>query len=348
MIKKVLLILCVALLMMSCGKKQEKALYIFNWTDYIADDLIRQFEKEYDCKVVYDTYNSNENMLTKILTTKSAYDIVVPSGDHVTIMAQKDLLEPLDKTKLQNYKNLDPVLLQKAASYDPDNKFAIPYFWGTTGFVYNKKYVPAQVLQSQSWNIFGDPYFKGKNKITLLDDAREVIGAALIYSGFDANDTSEQALQKASSVLTVWDANVSQYDSDSYKNEVQDGTTWLAQSYSGDALQIMQSNPDVDFILPKEGTSLWIDNLVIPKSAEHKELAYKFIDFLLNAENGKVNAEYVQYASPNLASTQLMDDSVKNNPIIYPKSDYIQKCDMIQNLGDKVLKIDEVWQKIRK
>jgi len=345
---KIFLMLIVILFLVSCTGKQNKVLYIFNWTDYIADDLIKQFEQQNNCKVVYDTYNSNENMLTKILTTQSSYDIVIPSGDHVAIMAQKNLLEPITKARLKNYANLDSIILEKALSFDSNNTYSIPYFWGTTGLIYNKKYVPATVLEVDSWDILSNPFFKNKNKITLLDDAREVVGAALIKAGFDPNDTNDEALKAAEDILTVWDANVSQFDSDSFKNEIQDGTTWLAQSYSGDALQIMQNNPDVGFILPQEGTSLWIDSIVIPKSAEHKDLAYKFIDFLLDAENGKVNAEYVQYATPIKASYDLLDDEVKNNPLIYPGADYLAKCKMIQNIGESVLKIDTIWQKMRK
>lgn len=348
MFYKLIILLCVILTLFSCGTKHEKVLYIFNWTDYIAEDLIKKFEKENNCKVIYDTYNSNENMLTKLLTTKSSYDIVVPSGDHVTIMAQKNLLEPINTKKLKNYKNLDPAILEKAASFDPGNKFSIPYFWGTTGLIYNKKYVPFRVLESNSWNILADPIFNNKNKITLLDDAREVVGAALVLTGHNPNDTSEPALKSAEEVLITWDANVSQYDSDSYKNEIQDGTTWLAQSYNGDALQIMDENPDINFMLPKEGTSLWIDSIIIPKYAENKELAYKFIDFLLDAENGKVNAEYVQYATPNKASLQLLPKEIKDNPLIYPNPAYLSQCTMIENLGENVLKIDRIWQKIRK
>lgn len=345
---KLIILLSVILLLFSCGVRQRNVLYIFNWTDYIEDGLIEKFEKQYHCKVIYDTYNSNENMLTKILTTKSSYDIIVPSGDHVDILLQKGLLEPLDKTLLKNYSNLDESILFKAQSYDPGNIYAIPYFWGTTGLIYNKKYMPFTVMESESWNILADPFFKGKNKVTLLDDAREVVGAALIYLGFSPNDTSETAMKAAQAVLLNWDANVSQYDSDSYKNEIQDGTTWLAQAYNGDALQIMETNPDIDFIMPKEGASLWIDSIVIPKSAEHKELAYKFIDFLLDAENGKINAVYVQYPTPNAASVELLSDEIKNNTKIYPDDEYLEKCYMIQNISEDVLKIDAVWQEIRK
>jgi len=348
MLYKLVILLSIILFVFSCGNRQQKVLYIFNWTDYIDDSLIKQFEKENNCKVVYDTYNSNENMLTKILTTKSSYDIIVPSGDHVEILTQKNLLEPIDKTLLKNYANLDTSILLKAQSFDPDNKYAIPYFWGTTGLIYHKLYVPFSIMQSESWNIIADPFFATKNKVTLLDDAREVVGAALIYLGMNPNDTSETAMKAAQAVLMNWDANVSQFDSDSYKNEIQDGTTWLAQAYNGDALQIMENNPDIDFIMPKEGSSLWIDSIVIPKFAEHKELAYKFIDFLLDAENGKVNAEYVQYASPNKASIQLLSDDIKNNKNIYPDPEYLEKCSMIQNIGENVLKIDTLWQEIRK
>ncbi|HOV16572.1 MAG TPA: spermidine/putrescine ABC transporter substrate-binding protein [Candidatus Cloacimonadota bacterium] len=348
MYKKVLILLCLAAILFSCSSKRGNVLYIFNWTDYIAEDLINKFEKENNCKVVYDTYNSNENMLTKMLNTKSSYDLVVPSGDHVAIMLQKDMLEPLDKSKLTNYKNLDPAILEQARNFDPENKYSVPYFWGTTGLIYNRKFISASVLQSGSWNIIADPFFKNKNKITLLDDAREVVGAALIYKGYNPNDTSDEALKAAKEVLNVWDSNVSQYDSDSYKNEIQDGTTWLAQAYNGDALQIMINNPDVNFLLPKEGASLWIDNIVIPKSAEHKELAYKFIDFMLDAENGKINAEYVQYATPNQASLELLSEQIRNNEMVYPKADYIAKCHMINNIGEEVLKIDAIWQEIRK
>jgi spermidine/putrescine transport system substrate-binding protein len=348
MFYRVIIMLCLVFVLFSCSTGKKEALYIFNWTDYIDDALIRQFEKENNCKVVYDTYNSNENMLTKLMTTRSAYDLVFPSGDHVAIMIQKELLEPLDLTKIPNYFNLDKVILEKAGSFDPGNVYSIPYFWGTTGLVYNIKHVPQSVIETESWDMISNPFFSGKNKITMLDDAREVIGAALITAGKSPNDTSEEALKSAQFILQGWDANISQFDSDSFKNEIQDGTTWLAQAYNGDALQIIQTNPDIGFILPKEGASLWIDSVVIPRYSEHKELAYKFINFLLDAENGKVNAEYVQYPTPNQASVALLSPEDRDNELIYPPAEYLEKCHMIDNIGDRVLKIDQIWQELRK
>ncbi|HNX38473.1 MAG TPA: spermidine/putrescine ABC transporter substrate-binding protein [Candidatus Cloacimonadota bacterium] len=342
----IFLILLATVLTGGCGKKQQ-VLYIFNWSDYIAPELITRFEKENNCKIKYSTYDSNENMLTKVRSSKESFDILFPSGDHVTILAKADLLEPLDKTKLVNYPNLDPNIMKKAESFDPGNKYAIPYFWGLTGYLYNKKNVPQTVLADSSWSVISNPYFKGKNKITMLDDAREVVGAAMILAGYNLNDTSETAMKAAKAILAGWDNNITQFDSDSYKNEVPDGTTWLAQAYNGDALQQMASNPDLGFSLPKEGTSMWMDNMVILKSASSKELAYKFLDFLCDPEVARINAEYTQYATPNKVASDMLSPEIRNNPLIYPDKTYLDKCFMIEFIGDKLKAIDSAYEQIK-
>lgn len=340
------IVLLIAIAFTGCKAKQ-RTLYIFNWSDYIDPELLKQFEQDNNCKVKYSTYDSNENMLTKIKSSRESFDVVFPSGDHVSILAAASMLEPLDRTKLNNFPNLDPTLLKMAESFDPGNKFSVPYFWGLTGLIYNKQNVPPEVMADSSWNILGQPFFNGKNKITMLDDAREVVGAALISKGFDLNDTSDAAMKAASEVLTVWDKNITQYDSDSYKNEVPDGTTWMAQAYNGDALQQMADNKDLGFILPKEGSSLWMDNMVILKSSTNKDLAYKFLDFLIDAENARINAEYTQYATPNKAAADMLEPAIKNNPLIYPPQSYLDKCYMIKSLGDKIKAIDTAFEKIK-
>lgn len=344
---KLICIILVTFILLSCSAQKKKVLYVFNWTDYIAPELIAQFEKDHNCKIEYDTYNSNENMLTKLITSQSAYDIVVPSGDHVSILMKKDLLEPLDVTKLKNFNNLDPVIMQKSQQFDPGNQYSIPYFWGTCGIIYNKKYMPENEMNDISWNIIADQRFSGKKLITMLDDAREVLGVSLITNGFDPNNFSDESLDIAKKTLLTWDKNISQYDSDSFKNEVQDGTIWLGQAYNGDALQVMNENPNVGFALPKEGSTLWIDYLVIPKNSENKELAYQFIDFLISAEAGKENALFVQYATPNKAAFELLPDEIKNNKSIYPSNEYLEKCFLLLNVGEGVLKVDNIWQEIR-
>ncbi|MDD3051483.1 MAG: spermidine/putrescine ABC transporter substrate-binding protein [Candidatus Cloacimonetes bacterium] len=345
--KRLLLLLVTILLLLSCQSKRKHVLYIFNWTDYISRDLIKSFEEKHDCKVIYDTYNSNENMLTRILNSRKSYDIVVPSGDHVSIMLNKKLLEELDKSKLKNYKNLDPKILHKAKTFDPDNKFSIPYFWGTAGLVYNKKHISDEFMKNPSWHMLSHEQFLGKDVITMLDDPREVIGSALVCLGFDANDTSDEALLKARELLLKWDKNITQYDSDSFKNEIQDGTTWIAHSYNGDALQIMEENSEIGFVLPVEGSTLWIDSMVILKNAENKDMAYEFIDFILEAQNAKENAIYVSYATPNIEAFKLLPAEISENDFIYPPDDYVNRCSSIRDIGEEILKVDEIWEEIR-
>ncbi|MCB5253468.1 MAG: spermidine/putrescine ABC transporter substrate-binding protein [Candidatus Cloacimonadaceae bacterium] len=341
------LILLITLIgLMGCGKDRQ-TLYIFNWSDYIDPTLISEFEEANNCKVKYSTFDSNENMLTKVKSSIQSFDILFPSGDHVSILNELGLLEELDITKITNFKNLNTKLLAKARSFDPENKLSIPYAWGLTGLMYNKQFVPSEIVASAGWNILGDSFFDGKNKITMLDDAREVIGAALIYSGYSVNDTSPEALEAAHEVLKIWDRNITQFDSDSYKNELQDGTTWLAQAYNGDALQQMAENPDLAFILPKEGAAMWMDNMVMLKNAQNKELAYKFIDFMLDPEISKRNSEYIMYPTPNIAAMQMMDADFINNKIINPDDEYLDKCYMIDFLDEAVRSIDQIYEDIK-
>lgn len=330
----------------ACGQKT-RTLYVFNWSDYIDPELVGEFERIHDCKVKIPTYDSNESMFAKIESTRESFDIAVPSGDHVMLLAREGYLEPVDKSKLTHYGNLDANLLEKAASFDPDNQYAIPYFWGLTGLMYNKQSVPEEVLAPQSWSILGHEHFADEMRITMLEDPREVVGAALIYSGYGVNDTSDEALKAAEEVLEIWDENVTQYDSESYKNEVADGTSWLAQAYNGDALQQIQENEDLGFFLPVEGSCLWMDSMVIMKSSQNKDLAYEFINFLLEAENARQNAEYVLYPTPNAEAAKLMDAAYTSNPIIYPSQEYLDKCQMIEFLGDDVRKINDIFEKIR-
>ncbi|MDI3503258.1 MAG: spermidine/putrescine transport system substrate-binding protein [Candidatus Cloacimonadota bacterium] len=341
------LALLVSLVAFNACSSKKPTLYIFNWSDYIDPSLISEFEEAYNCRIKYSTFDSNENMLTKVKSSTQSFDIIFPSGDHVSILKELDLLEELDLTKLENYDNLDPQLLQKARSFDPENKYSIPYAWGLTGLMYNRQFVPDEIVASGGWNILGDSFFEGKNKITMLDDAREVIGAALIYSGYSVNDTSSSALEAAHNVLKVWDRNITQFDSDSYKNELQDGTTWLAQAYNGDAMQQMAENPDLKFILPKEGAAMWMDNMVILKNSQQKELAYKFLDFLLDADNAKRNSEYTMYPTPNRAAMEMMGADFIENKIINPDEAYLEKCDMIEYLGDAVRSIDQIYEAIK-
>jgi spermidine/putrescine transport system substrate-binding protein len=342
---RILIIALLSLVLFACSQKP--VLYVFNWSDYIDPELISEFEKEFGCQIKYSTYDSNENMITKIRGSRQSFDLVFPTGDHVSILIEKGLAEKLDKTKLTNYANLDTQLLEKAAEFDPGNEYSIPYFWGATGLMYNKKHMPQEIIDKKSWTILGDPFFKDKRKVTMLDDAREVVGAALATAGYDVNNASDEALAAAKVYLEEWDVNITQFDSDSYKNEVADGTTWLAQAYNGDALQQMEQNPDLGFIFPQEGTTLWMDNIVILKSSQSKDLAYEFVNFLLRPEVAKRNAEYVQYPTPVKAAFDLMDKSVTENEDIYIPQEYLDKCHMLRYLGNDAVKINDLFEHIK-
>lgn len=347
--KKILIwinIILLVFIMTSCKQNKTQKLYVFNWTDYIDPQLIKDFEKEYNCKVIYDTYNSNENMLTKIMNSTISYDIVCPSTDHIVTMVNQGLVEKLDKSKLIGYENLDTLILNNCAKFDPGNQYAVPYFWGTTGIIYNKTKVPESVMKDVSWDIFADS--KYEKKISMLDDMRCVIGSALLAAGFNYNDASEAALAKAREHLIKWDKNILHYDTDAYKNEIQDGTVYFAQAYSGDALQIMGQNENIGFTLPKEGAELWVDSWVILKNAENKDLAYKFINYvILNPENAKRNALYVQYATTNKKAYSILPDDIKNNKIVYPSEEYLKKCDVTRNVGEKIKNMNKLWEEIK-
>ncbi len=347
--KSLIIVLALALILVlsSCGRGSRQVLYIFNWSDYIDPDLISAFEEQNNCRIRYSTYDSNENMLTKIKSSRESFDVVFPSGDHVSILAKAGLLEPINKNKITFYDTIDKDLLTKALTFDPGNQYSVPYFWGLTGLIYNKQYVPEELIMNPSWDLIGHDFFKNKNKITMLDDAREVVGAALIMAGFDLNDTSDMAMEAATKILMKWDKNITQFDSDSYKNEVPDGTTWLAQAYNGDALQQMAENENLGFILPVEGASLWMDNMVILKSSQNKDLAHKFIDFLTNPENALINAEYTQYPTPNQKAYEMLDPETKANFLIYPDHAYLDRCYMIEPIGDEIKKIDAVFEQIK-
>jgi len=327
--------------------RNRPTLFIFNWDYYICPKVVRQFERENGVRVVFDYYTSNENMLVKVQSGGNAYDIIVPSGDHVSIMMELGLLQKIDKELLSNYHKLNPDLLYQSQIFDPNNEYSIPYFWGTTGIIYNRRHLTDQEMENVSWDIFADARFAGRNVISFLDDVREVMGIALVFNGFSAYDTSPEAVAAAERTLERWSPNVSQFDSESFRTEIQDRTIWLGMAYNGDAMQVMEENPEVGFTLPREGSTIWMDFLVIPHDAPNPELAHKFINFLLDEQIGKRNTEYVQYATPNLAVYNLLPIEVRNNRNIYPSQEFISKSSFLKHIGEDIHEFDVVWQRIR-
>ncbi|MGC8955468.1 MAG: extracellular solute-binding protein [Fervidobacterium sp.] len=320
----------------SCSKSN--VLHIYNWADYIPQEVVEEFEKEYNCKIIYDTYSSNEEMYSKLKQANSGYDIVFPSGDHVRMMINDRILEKLDLSKIPNFKNLDPRVLEKT-TYDPNHEYSVPYMMGTTGVIVNKKYVKDF---QKSWSIFENPNLK--DKMTLLDDMREVFGAALKYLGYSVNTTNPEEIEKAKQVILRWKENIVKFDATTYAQGVVNGEFWVVHGYPENVFQLIPEDEleNFEFFVPKEGGTLWIDNMVILKDAKNKDLAYKFINFILKPEIAAKISDFLMIASPVTDAKKY-----KKQKDIYELSD-LENCEIIDYIGEKIDLYNKAWEEIIK
>jgi spermidine/putrescine transport system substrate-binding protein len=306
------------------GSKQDR-LYIYNWTYYTPASVIEKFEKEYGVTVIYDEFASNEEMYAKLKAGGSGYDIVFPSGDYVSIMIHQNMLERIDKTKLTNLGNIDPVVLKKA-TYDPIMEYSVPYYFGAAGIAVNTARVPRF---EKSWSIFSRNDLRGR--MTMLDDMREVLGDALVHLGYSVNTVNPAEIEAARDLVNnFWKPNLVKFDAEAFGKGYADGDFWVVQGYAevvyeeiGDNAQLKK---DTVFFIPPEGGPSYIDSMCILKGARNKELAYKFIDFIhrpeiyaeftdyfgfpatANIPARKLKAKAPYYTAEELASTELKDD----------------------------------------
>jgi len=340
------LLICI-FLCLSCQIGSKKELRIYNWVDYVDPELIQEFEKENKCRVVYDVFNNNEEMLENLKKNETQYDIVFPSGDHIPILVREKLIKPIDFKKLKHYVNMNELILQKANLYDMENKYSIPYFWGITGIIYNRKFLSDDEMTNVSWRIFSDKRFDGKKCFTMLDDLRDVIGVALILNGYGPNFLNEESAEKVKTIVQEWDKNVREYNSYHFEHLMRSEEIWLAQSYNGDAQQVINRNKTFAFALPKEGSTLWIDFMVLTKNVKNEALAYQFIDFLLEKENARRNAEYTCYATPNKQAFILLPDNIRKNEVIYPPESYLEKCYPLYNAESEYSHYMSLWKEVK-
>ncbi|MCL2813126.1 MAG: spermidine/putrescine ABC transporter substrate-binding protein [Oscillospiraceae bacterium] len=330
----------------SCSKGDRQVVNVYNWGEYISDasgttDVLREFEAKTGIKVNYTTYATNEELYSKLKGGGANYDVIIPSDYMISRLIKEGMLEKIDFGNVPNYGNI--MEEYKNLDFDPENEYSVPYTWGTVVLIYNAKYVTKTV---DSWNILWDEDYKGK--IIMFHNSRDAFGIALKKLGFSLNTTDFGELEKAAEELKKQKEVLQGYYMDEIFNKMGNGEAYIAPYYAGDALTMMDDNPDLEAVYPVEGTNLFVDSMCIPKGAKNKEAAEKFINFMCEAEIAAANSEFIGYSSPNLAAYEILDEELKNNEITYPGPEVLSKTEMFINLPDEVnRKIDDLWTEIR-
>jgi spermidine/putrescine transport system substrate-binding protein len=319
------------------GGSKEK-LYLYNWTYYIPEDVIKDFQKETKIQVIVDAYASNEEMYSKLVAGGAGYDLVVPSGDYVSIMIAEGLIQPLDLSKVPNFKNFDPAALSRI-TFDKGNRYSVPYMMGAAGVSVNTTKVANFDL---SWSIFERADLKGR--MTMLDDIREVLGAALKYLGYSVNETNPARLEEARQVVERWKPNLVKFDAEAFGKGFAAGEFWVVQGYAENVfLEYEESrHGEVKFFFPKEGMPMYMDSFCILKGAKNVDNAYAFINYILRPDIAARIADYLMMPSPNVPARALM--TVKPT---YSFED-LAKGEFKEDLGQQALQLyNDVWRKIR-
>ena len=323
------------------NKPEAKVLNFYNWTDYIADDTIPNFQKETGIKVTYDNYSSNDELYAKLSAGgNTGYDIIVPTDATLVKMKHAGLVEKLDLAKIPNVTNLDPRF--RDAAYDPGNQYSIPWQWGTTGIGFDKTKVGGTVTD---WDAFNLPAVKGKS--SYLDEARDAFAMALFALGKDPNTTDDGDLDDAKNYLIDLKKKIKSITSD-YQDPLKSGELLLSQAYSGDVFTIQADNkPNIDYVIPKSGAFSWVDSMAIPKGAPHPGNAEKFMNYILEPKVGAALTNFVNYGSPNKAAQPFISKAIVNNPLIYPPADVLAKLPFQKDIGDAELKYSDRWTTVK-
>jgi spermidine/putrescine-binding protein len=336
--KFIALLLCgilTATALTGCGSSsaggENGEVIVYNWGEYIDPDTITMFEKETGIKVVYDEFETNEIMYPKVEAGSSAYDVVCPSDYMVQKMIENDLIQELDYDKIPNAKeNIGTEYYEQAAAYDPGNKYCVPYCWGTVGIIYNKTLVDTPPTK---WADLWDE--KYADNILMMDSIKDSFMVALKKNGFSSNSLDESELQIATDDLIAQKPLVQAYVVDQVRDKMIGGEAAIGVMFSGDAIYVIGENPDLDYVIPEEGTNVWIDGWVIPKNAPNKENAEKFIDFMCRPDVALKNFEYITYGTPNTAARELIEDEdLKNSPIAFPDLTQCNNLETFLYLGE--------------
>src|SRR5437667_3847483 len=322
------------------GDKKPVTLHLFTWSDYTEETAAKEFEQKFGIKVVTDTFGSNEELLAKMQGGASGYDLTVPSDYMVSIMIKQGLLAEIDPSKIPNlaqvYKHL------KGLYYDPKNTYSVPYLWGTTGIGYNSDVVQTP---SESWQALFDERSKGK--ISLLNDEREVFAMALRTEGFSINSTDPKQVAAAKVRLMTQKPLVKTYTSENYDQLLVSGEVALAHGWSGTVLRAADERPSIKYVIPKEGGTIWQDNLCVLKSSAHKDEAMAFINFLLEPQVAALITSKVKYASASEEARLFVPKEIAQNPAIYPPASVVARLEWIKDVGEAIKLYDRAWTELK-
>ena len=342
------------------GKAQERTVNFYNWSNYMAPGVLDDFTRETGIRVVYDTFDANETLETRLLAGKSGYDVVVPSAYFLQRQIKANVFQKLDKSKLPNLANAWPVVTQRLATYDPGNLYAVNYMWGTTGIGYNVKAVQAILgpgATIDSWDMVFKPENLAKFRdcgIFMLDSADDIFPAALSYLGLDPNSTKQADLEKAADLLGKIRPYVRKFHSSEYLSALATGEICLVVGWSGDVMQARsraaeaRNGVEIGYSIPKQGAQMFFDNLAIPADAQHVAEAYELINYLYRPEVAAKNSNFLSYANGNLASQKLIDPKILNDKNIYPDDATLQKLFVITARDPATQRvINRLWTRVK-
>ena len=319
-------------------------LVVYNWGEYIDPEVLTMFEEETGIDIVYEEFETNEILYPKISSGAIAYDVICPSDYMIQRMIENDLLSEINFDNIPNLKNIGKQYLEQSRQFDPENKYSVPYCWGTVGILYNKMRVDEPV---DSWSILWDP--KYKDNILMQDSVRDAFGVTLKYLGYSLNSIDLDELTEAKNLLIEQKPLVQAYVIDQVRDKMIGNEAALGVIYSGEAIYTQKENPNLEYVIPKEGSNIWIDSWVIPKNAEHKENAEKFINFLCRPDIALMNFEYITYSTPNEAARELIEDeSIRNSEIAFPDLSKYDNLETFQYLGTEADQVyGDLWNKVK-
>ena len=354
-----LLCACLVILLASGASAQQRTIKVYNWSDYIDESVLSDFTKATDIKVIYDVYDSNDILETKLLAGNIGYDLVFPSGNFLSRQIKAGIFRPLDRSKLPNWKNLDPEIMQRLEKYDPGNKYGIPYLWGTTGIAYNVDMIEKRMPNASmdSWKMIFEPENLKRFAdcgVYMLDAGDEVIPATLKYLGEDPDSKDPAVLAKAEPVLMAIRPYIRKFHSSENINALANGDICLAVMWSGDAKIAAKrareagKNVRIEYRIPKEGAQMWFDMMAIPKGAPNPEDALTFVNYLLEPQVIAKSTNFVTYANPNPASKPFVSTAIINDPTIYPPPEVMNQLFLVTPYDQKVQRVvTRIWQKVK-